>query len=527
MVIDSVFTKSFFTQSVTTKKYNFLHRKASRILEIKNSLASKMHEDPIFFLEHSKIDAIKYWNAVVQDAFNQDKLLSGQDIQNAIADTHTALQNRYEAVLPKIQFKLVNKITYCYYKKNTKNNNKGDLKEIKYKRISTPSTKIITYMARRRYSLQKLQYILNNQTDKDMILFFQDVISFLVKYGEERILNLATLKYKNATKHIKKPIVFKELTFKALDQSKSNIVAYNKNFNSKINSFIELNAQSEYKKLYLPVSFSKKYHKQHKLYGNKNTSYIIKLLGNNRIRVILTYKATRNIPVETELQQNNTMGVDVNVKHNLFSTSIGAEIDYDRGLFNDYVKFLKKLDNRKNKKLNKKQVKQKDKWDIRIHQMLKNKARELVNLVVANNKNHIVLEDLELMNSGFTRNNEFLGFKYSRLIRLLHLASLKTYIKGIAYKQGIVVTFVQPHYTSQTCRECGSITKSNRKTQEVFSCCSTLNADLNSSYNIEDRVLNIELKSALLKKNKLGELKPKKLRKEVIKDIVGSAYACD
>jgi putative transposase len=82
------------------------------------------------------------------------------------------------------------------------------------------------------------------------------------------------------------------------------------------------------------------------------------------------------------------------------------------------------------------------------------------------------LEDLELIGKLSSRNNEFLGFKYSRLIRLLNLNSIKHYLKEIAYKNGIAVTFIQPEYTSQECNKCHNIDKNNRKTQEVFNCTS-------------------------------------------------------
>lgn len=254
--------------------------------------------------------------------------------------------------------------------------------------------------------------------------------------------------------------------------------------------------------------------------------YILTVLPNNTIKITLSYKDTRPIVIPTD--EDNLIGVDINVKNNLFSTSISEEIDYDRDLFNTYVKFLKKLDKRKENKLNKKLTKQKNKWLVRIGDMLKRKSSELVNLAIENDKNHIVLEDLELMNSGFTRNDEFQGFKYSRLVRLLHLASLKKYIKSIAYKKGIAVIFVQPEYTSQTCRKCGNISKENRKTQEDFVCTScnyTINADLNASINILDRAQNEDLKFSLLKKNKLGEYEPKNLKQYKIKEIVGDAYA--
>ena len=127
------------------------------------------------------------------------------------------------------------------------------------------------------------------------------------------------------------------------------------------------------------------------------------------------------------------MGVDTNLKHNLFSTSINETIDYDRKMFNGYVKFLKKIDKKEN--LSKGEEKQKNLWMVRIKNMLKQKCSELIDLAINNNKDHIVLEDLELFAKSFVRSLDLEGFKYSRLVRMLKLSGLINYIKSIAIKK--------------------------------------------------------------------------------------------
>lgn len=133
----------------------------------------------------------------------------------------------------------------------------------------------MTYIARRRKTLEEIEYIISKTKDENILKFFNDVKYYMKKYTPERLLNLGKLKYKNSAKHLDKPIEFKELSFTSTDQTDRPIVKYNTNFNSCINSFIELNAQSKesgYKSLYIPTKFSKKYHKNHKLYGSKNSS---------------------------------------------------------------------------------------------------------------------------------------------------------------------------------------------------------------------------------------------------------------
>ena len=55
----------------------------------------------------------------------------------------------------------------------------------------------------------------------------------------------------------------------------------------------------------------------------------------------------------------------------------------------------------------------------------------------------------------------------------------------LSYKSSVVK--VAPHYTSQTCHECGHAAKENRKTQSGFECVACghrANADMNAALNI-------------------------------------------
>lgn len=49
---------------------------------------------------------------------------------------------------------------------------------------------------------------------------------------------------------------------------------------------------------------------------------------------------------------------------------------------------------------------------------------------------------------------------------------LKSFIEYKAKRFGIPVVFVDPKYTSQTCPECGTVSKKNRPDRDTFRCCS-------------------------------------------------------
>jgi transposase len=123
----------------------------------------------------------------------------------------------------------------------------------------------------------------------------------------------------------------------------------------------------------------------------------------------------------------------------------------------------------------------------------------------------------------FSKSDEFDEVNYTRLFRLLNLVDIKNIVKGIAYKQGVSVSFVHPHYTSQQCDCCGHISRENRILQEEFKCveCGNgMNADTHAAINIENRCSIDVLRDSLLTKNKLGEYVPKVLSKDRIKETL-------
>ena len=77
--------------------------------------------------------------------------------------------------------------------------------------------------------------------------------------------------------------------------------------------------------------------------------------------------------------------------------------------------------------------------------------------------------------------------KLNRSMRRLGLGALVTRTQQKADERNGLVLFVNPAYTSQTCRSCGSVDKRNRKSQSRFCCIDcghTDNADRNAAANI-------------------------------------------
>ena len=530
-------TYSFYSKDLNTEKYYLLYDKALKLRDFKNELSVKVCQNFLNYLDKTKYDFIKLFRTTIKGCNNQD-------ISHAISDVFVAYDNKREAFERALDIKIQDGYSKTYYKKTHKKHNLGDVKTFKIKKKSTNITKVTAYLTRY-YNDYFINYLRTNISKDPKIKQFRElVLTYVDKYGD-KLLNLVKNKQKMLMDSICEfPIEFKSLTFSSCTEQKQNIINKNPNTHSNYNAYITLpGQQTQVGKIHIPTKHSKKHHGLLKHYykkpnkkGQIQISYQIIFLKKNSIRITLTRKKKDDKVVGKE----KCYGIDTNVKHNLFCDKFNDTIDYDRKLFNDYILFLQKMDkkltkvNKYNKengikeraKLSVRDEKTKQKWIIRIKDMLKRKSNLLVKQAIEKGFDHIVMEDLKQMAKSFLKSEEFLGFKYSRLIRLLNLTDLKNIVTSIANKKGLQVTFAQPHYTSQGCRECGYISRDNRTTQEIFKCAEcehTSPSDAYSAGNIEERMSVDVLRNSLFNK-KDGLFIPKKLSKDSIKIILTDYY---
>ena len=236
--------------------------------------------------------------------------------------------------------------------------------------------------------------------------------------------------------------------------------------------------------------------------------------------------------------ENNTIGLDVNLKHNLLADSNG--IFYDDILKNN----LSELNKNKNKfieNLNEivllqsiEKTKRTEKQTYRYEKLLRSNESLIKTYLSGLIKNwkskdilHIVLEDLNMVRDKSYYEHDGVKIKYTRLSRLLRLSQIKIWIEKMAEKQGLFTHLVNPAYTSQECSKCHHISPSNRLNQESFKCthCNhEINADINSAINIKNRILHKELKNKLSKDNVYLCSKPKPIYYRVVKSIIEEVY---
>lgn len=102
-------------------------------------------------------------------------------------------------------------------------------------------------------------------------------------------------------------------------------------------------------------------------------------------------------------------------------------------------------------------------------------ARKIVEFAINNHAKYINLEHLKGINTDQT------------ILRNWSYFELQSFIKYKAAMNGIVVRFVEPAYTSQTCSKCGNLEEGQRLDQSHFvckKCGAEMNADYNAARNI-------------------------------------------
>ena len=306
---------------------------------------------------------------------------------------------------------------------------------------------------------------------------------------------------------------------------KTNIIAYNKHFGSKINAFISLSGIGR-KSFDIPIKFNKDWFGNMKDYSKKTPDYEYTITFNEKERQVnihLCKDGTRYIPNA----RDKVIGIDVNCKHNLFSLSDKTSYDYDRKLVNDYCKLLTEIDKRKTSKTYTIGKRKQRKLDVMKTKMVKSEQHLIATMckeLQSQGYNHIVMENLDNgFGKCFVKDQTNNDINYNRKVKFLGLSSLKQEVEHIARKYDIAVSTVQASYTSKMCPICGCIDDDNRPNQETFECIECgykNNADCNAAINIRNRVCEAVLRNALLKQLDNRAFEPRKLKREKVKEVL-------
>ena len=520
MIIQSKYTKIFHSNDMTRLKYDELYDFAVLIRNHKNRVSEYVNNNLLHYLEYNKFSFLKemreLYKGVIPSSFDAQ-------LYTQIFDCY---QNKFESSQRKLKFEKV--IYNCCetYKRDTKKHKKGNFKKVINKREQTPLSICLTYLARfgDENTIEYITKQLSTCVEKKKA-FYQNILDKCNKFGFEKLFNLAVQKRQRIIQHYSKhPIEFKSLTFSGRCR-KTKIIDYNSRYGSKINSFVSLSGVGR-KSFDIPVTFNKGWHGNMMDYRKKNPDYEYTLTFNEKkhqVNVHLCKDGERYIP-----QVNgDTVGIDVNVKHNLFSLSNNTTYDYDRKLVNDFCRLSIEIDELKNSKsyiVGKRKQNKLGKLKEKIVKSEQQLISTMCKTLQSQGIGHIVMEDL---NNGFGRcfvkdkDNDCIN--YNRKVKFLGISSLKQEVEHIARKYDIAVSTVQASYTSKMCPICGCIEDENRPNQETFECveCGYKdNADFNAAKNIRNRVLVTVLRESLLKQLDNGAFEPKKFKREKVKEAL-------
>ena len=124
MIIQSKFTKIFKSNDLTRLKYNELYDFAVLIRNHKNIVSEYVNNNLLHYLDYNKFQFLKE----MRERF-KDEVSSSFDAQLYI-DVFDCYQNKFDAIQKRLKFETAAFKRFEFYKRDTKNHKKGDLKKV-------------------------------------------------------------------------------------------------------------------------------------------------------------------------------------------------------------------------------------------------------------------------------------------------------------------------------------------------------------------------------------------------------------
>ena len=517
---ESQFSAAFYPILLSdTKRAEIIHR-AEEIRAVRNDISEIFFSGMLGFQDMTKFEALKFFNPT----FNTR--LSSHYLRKAIEDVWKAYQLRFNAIRKKIEFEKVTELIPSFYKRRTKDHNVGDLKSMERHTKKTELTKVLTWLAR--YGSDDTVYWLKSKiptVEENKQKFYRTILEKSRKFGFDRLMRLAlsrrTAVFSEYETYGK--ITFDSLTFSGRSRIKRPILDARRNETGKFEYFIEISWDwhdqgyrgDSKNTLCIPFKYNKAYHRSLNRYCNGcDTSYTIVVRGND-IHFVFVRDGYRYKNITDEITEENTIGIDVNSKHNMFALSTGEFIPNDDALIDDLETELLKIDQKQKNynarfgkdeehdafKISKKDKARIEAITLKLNESNKSSIVMLCQSFAAKGIKHIAMENLDGFQGSKLHADDSKGFNLGRLHLRTGLSSLKDEFIHIAPHYGLLVSLVQPEYTSKMCGECGCIDDRNRQTQEEFCCVEchhTENADIHSAKNIKFRLTSTVLRGYLL-----------------------------
>lgn len=287
--------------------------------------------------------------------------------------------------------------------------------------------------------------------------------------------------------------------------------------------------------IHVPLSFNKNYHENINRF-NLESIHTVRLNKKKGIDIGLTYEDDKEYfkPIEkdTTILKEQVCGIDLNIASNFCTIAFNDEVkavDYNRTYIEKVVNYLKTFESKGFKQLTTQEQLKFEKLLGGVEFYFKSLISSILKDLIKKGITDIVMENLDLSQckASFIK-DETLNIKYSKLIRLLRLSSIKEWFKEQANNKGIRVHLTTPSYTSKTCSNCQCVEHTVRKGRffECSMCGHKDDADENASKNIRNRIIE-EVLRFNFHEIKDGQYVPLKMKRETVLTKLTVLYEVD
>lgn len=379
----------------------------------------------------------------------------------------------------------ISKIQWNYFFKSKKFDKNLDIKELetklsaRYKQVAQYQVvgQLKSYLSNRENEFKDIVYFSSlNETIKKQLFFinkskkwFENEIYMKKVLIPKEVILIGRKIIKKLLKKNRKPNL--KYCNLALDEKVAKIEVKQDDKASKFDYWIKLSTLIKGKPIMLPLTTNN-------FFKNKNgeiKKFVqLNLTKMNEVEVVLL----KEIEKKEYLPKRDKIALDLGL-NTLFASNYGDL--FGRG----FSKLIKKYDdlitilakNRQKQKL-KIASKRYKKLVSKLKNYLKNEINRVINTILKVHKpKEIIIERLNFKSPKLSK-------KLNRMLSNFGKNIITEKFKKIKEEFGIIITEVNPAYTSQECSECGYVAKSNRKSQKVFICgfCKhKQNADVNAS----------------------------------------------
>ena len=397
------------------------------------------------------------------------KILSNTFDSETYKRIYTGYKSKVEAIKRKLVVKEKEVRDTLYYKRKTVvkerdcNGNlvevtkmPGDVREVRYKYIETPKTKVLTYLAKYgnagTYEFIKKQ-LLRKDVPKSKKNMYESHIKMFEKYGFQTLLKEAISHRNEVFDKYLAPCLFESPTFFA-DSRITETFIYNKKKGSKVKAFMKIalpyvdDKEIEHNHMFIPLKINDSYHGDIRRFNTsqENNHIYLTITRSRYDNVINIYVSEkRDIFHRNPTDEDEHCGFDVNTNGPKIKGTGNIEIGHEKderlvSMISKLNKQLKegqkkekknaKAENREYNPYNalsrKKRNKLKRLSDI-LKEHNKQDAAKAVDMAKSTGKNHIVMEDLDGFSKSSakdTQNNQNFNDKTSSM----QLCSIKKYV---------------------------------------------------------------------------------------------------